>query len=313
MTSAHRYDRPRDLAGYGEHPPAALWPTGDRVAVSLVVNIEDGAERHRSRGDAVDDVNAHWITDIPHDSGNPSLESGFDYGARAGIWRVLRILDAAGVPSTAFACGRALEHHPALGQALADRDVEVVDHGLWWEPHGDLSPDTLRRRMDESAGILHRTTGAEPTSWYSKDGHSRASLDESAARGFGHDDNCFNDDRPSLPDGPDGAVTIPYSADTNDSLLLTTFATARQYGDQLVAALDMLLDDDRPGAKVLSVGLHPRWIGRPSYAGALQRFIAHGRRTPGVVFAQRSQIARWWRSMSLSDGAGVSPSQRPAP
>ncbi|WP_418059694.1 polysaccharide deacetylase family protein [Pimelobacter simplex] len=298
MTSIPRYDRPRDLAGYGEHPPAGTWPGGARVAVSLVVNIEDGAERHRSRGDAVDDVHAHWITDVPHDSGNPSLESGFDYGARTGIWRVLRIVDAAGVPLTAFACGRALEAHPALGRALAERDVEVVDHGLWWEPHRDLSPAELADRMDESAAIITATTGTAPTSWYSKDGHSRASFALMAERGFDHDDNCFSDDLPFLPDGPEGAVTIPYSADTNDALLLTTLATGGQYAAQLVAALEMLLHDGRPGAKVLSVGLHPRWIGRPAYAGALARFIAHATATPGVVFAQRREIAAWWRSLA---------------
>lgn len=298
MQPSDRYDRPRDLAGYGEHPPSGTWPGGARVAVSLVINIEDGAERHRSRGDDVDDVNAHWITDVPHDTGNPSLESGFDYGARAGIWRVLRVLDAAGVPATAFACGRALEQHPALGRALADRGIEVVDHGLWWEPHRDLTHDELRARMDESAAILHRTSGSAPTSWYSKDGHSRVSFDLAAERGFGHDDNCFSDDLPFLPDGPDGAVTIPYSADTNDSLLLTTIATAGQYLTQLEGALTMLLTEDRPGPKVLSVGLHPRWIGRPAYAGALQRFVAHASTTSGVVFAQRGEIARWWRSMT---------------
>lgn len=292
------YDSPRDLAGYAGGAPAAFWPKGRaRVAVSLVINVEDGAERHRSEGDAVDDINAHWITDVPHDSGNPSLESGFDYGARAGIWRVLRILDDTGTPATAFVCGRAVERNPAIGRALADRGIEIVDHGLYWEPHHDLSAEELRDRIDASAELLRQATGSEPASWYSKDGHSRASLPEMSARGYSHDSNCFNDDYPYLPAGLDGPVTIPYAGDTNDSQLLSTIATGAQFRSQLIDALDTLLHEETQGAKVLSVGLHPRWIGRPAYAGALRGFIDHAKTTPGVVFAQRRQIATWWRSM----------------
>lgn len=293
-----RYDHPRDLAGYAGRAPVAVWPQDRaRVAISLVINVEDGAERHRSEGDPADDVNAHWITDVPHDSGNPSLESGFDYGARAGIWRVLRILDDTGTPATAFVCGRAAERNPAVAKALADRGIEIVDHGLYWEPHHDLSAEELRGRIDASADLLRRTTGREPTSWYSKDGHSRASLPEMVARGYPHDSNCFNDDYPHTPDGPDGPVMIPYAADTNDSQLLSTIATGAQFRSQLVDALDTLLNEEEQGAKVLSVGLHPRWIGRPAYAGALRGFIEYAKSTPGVVFAQRQEIAAWWRSM----------------
>lgn len=292
-----RYARARDHVGYGETPPDGVWPgTGARVAVSLVINVEDGAERSRSRGDHVDDVHSHWITDTPHAKGNPSLESGFDYGARAGIWRVLRITDAAKVPVTAFACGLALHHNPTVGAALAARGIEVVDHGLWWEPHGELTAAELRDRMEESARIISATTGSAPTSWYSKDGHSRESFSLMQKYGFVHDSNCFNDDMAYLPDGLDGLVTIPYSGDTNDAGLLTTMATGGQYEGQLRAALTSLREDERPGAKVLSVGLHPRWIGRPAYAGALQRFIAEASAHDDVVFADRRQIASWWRS-----------------
>lgn len=293
-----RYDHPRDFAGYAGRTPAAYWPQEDaRLALSLVINVEDGAERHRSEGDDTEDHNAHWVRDVPHESGNPSLESGFDYGARAGIWRVLRILDDTGVPATAFVCGRALERNPAIGRALADRGIEIVDHGLRWEPHNDLTADELRERIDASAGIIRRITGEDPESWYSKDGHSRASMKEMISRGYSHDSNCFNDDYPHMPDGRRGPVTIPYAGDTNDSQLLNTIATGAQFRRVLDDAVDTLLSEDAQGAKVLSIGLHPRWIGRPAYAGALRGFIEHMKTTPGVVFAQRRQIAAWWRSM----------------
>ncbi|WP_248763315.1 polysaccharide deacetylase family protein [Pseudarthrobacter sp. SSS035] len=293
-----RFGRPRDFAGYGENPPTSHWPeSGARVAVSLVINIEDGAERSLSRGDAADDVNAHWITDLAHERGNPSLESGFDYGARAGFWRVLRITDAARVPVTAFACGRALDLNPHIARALSARMIEIVDHGLLWEPHGSLSLPELTARMDASARIIAASTAGLPTSWYSKDGHSAASLGVMNDRGFAHDSNCFSEDMPYVPDGPHGLVTIPYAADTNDSMLVSAIATGSQFSWQLLAALESLLEDDRPGAKVLSIGLHPRWIGRPAYAGALQRFIARALDIPDVVFAERRQIAAWWRSM----------------
>ena len=295
-----RYRRARDHVGYGENPPPGRWPgTGARVAISLVINIEDGAERSRSRGDDTDDIHSHWITDVPHVRGNPSLDSGFDYGARTGIWRVLRVTDAAQVPITAFACGRALELNPSIGEGLERRGIEVVDHGLYWEPHGNLALPALQQRMEESANIIMTMTGSAPTSWYSKDGHSVASFQLMDNYDFVHDSNCFNEDMAYLPDGLAGLVTVPYSGDTNDAQLLSTMATKRQYLGQLVAALESLLEDDRPGAKVLSVGLHPRWIGRPAYAGALKEFIARAQAMPSVVFAERRQIAAWWKSMSL--------------
>lgn len=296
MTKHDRFHSPRDLVGYGENPPDSRWPgSGARVAISLVINIEDGAERARSRGDATDDAGAHWIPDVPDERGNPSLESAFEYGARTGIWRVLRITDAAGVPVTAFACGRALELNPVVAKALAERDIEIVDHGLLWEPHGAFTTEELRDRMNTSAQLIMATTGQQPTSWYSKDGHSEASL--ALLDGYSHDSNCFSEDMPYQPDGPGGLVVIPYAGDTNDALLMSSISTGRQFEGQLVAALQTLLEDDRPGAKVLSVGLHPRWIGRPAYAGALRGFIERALARPEVVFADRRQIASWWRSM----------------
>lgn len=285
---------PRDMRGYGEHPPDALWPGGSRVALSLVINIEDGAERSRARGDDADDVGAHWLTHPVHpDHRNLDLESAFEYGGRAGIWRVLRVLRRHGATATAFCCAAALEANPRVAEALVRDGHEIADHGLLWEPHTLLTPEQEHARMTRSRGIIERLTGRTPTTWYSRDGlteHSRSSM---IAEGFGYDSNSFNDDLPHA--GPDGLAlpVIPYAGDTNDSALLRQYPTAASFAGHLCDALDMLLDDPREGAGVLSVGLHPRLIGRPAYIGALESLLRRAREK-GAWIATRQQIAEHW-------------------
>lgn len=285
---------PRDLRGYGEHPPDVRWPGGSRVAISLVINIEDGSERSRARGDDGDDLGAHWLAHPAHpDHRNLDLESAFEYGARAGIWRLLRLLRRYDAPATAFCCASALEANPRIAMALVQDGHEIADHGLVWEPHTLLSAEDERDRMIRSREIIERSTRTRPTTWYSRDGiteYSRASM---IAEGFIYDSNSFNEDVPHAGSDDLALPVIPYAGDTNDSALLRQYPTAAAFAGHLCDALDMLLDDPREGPAVLSVGLHPRLIGRPAYIGALEKLLRRARETDAWI-ATREQIAQHW-------------------
>lgn len=287
---------PRDLRGYGEHPPQVRWPGDARVAISLVINIEDGAERSVSRGDGADDLGAHWLAHpVRPDHRNLDLESAFEYGGRAGIWRLLRLLRRYDAPATAFCCAAALQANPLVASALVRDGHEVADHGLLWEPHTLLDPVEERDRMLRSREQIEQLTGRRATTWYSRDGlteHSRASM---LAEGFSYDANSFNDDLPHP--GVDGLPlpVLPYAGDTNDSALLRQYPTAASFAAHLCDALDMLADDPREGPSVLSVGLHPRLIGRPAHIGALEALLQQAREK-GAWIATREQILAHWTS-----------------
>ncbi|MFE4413981.1 polysaccharide deacetylase family protein [Streptomyces sp. NPDC056821] len=290
----------RDYRGYGENPPSVAWPGGARVAVSVVLNIEDGAERSVARGDTADDRFAHWEQHSVHPTErNLALESAFEYGARAGIWRILRALREFDVRGTAFCCALALKGNPSVAEALVRDGHEIANHGLAWDTHSDLSPQEEASKLRESTAIIERMTGQRPGCWYSRDGISPATLDMvTASDGYRYDSNSFADDLPYLVQTAHGPLpVVPYAGDTNDSGLLGVFPTGRAFAAYLCDSLDMLLADTRPGPSVLNVGLHPRLIGRPGYIGALRTFLAYSRSRPGTWFAGRRAIAEHWRGV----------------
>ncbi|WP_406630925.1 polysaccharide deacetylase family protein [Amycolatopsis sp. WGS_07] len=280
----------RDFIGYGAEPPASTWPGGRKVAVSIVLNIEDGAERQTARGDRVDDLGAHWERHrVVPGQRNLSLESAFDYGARAGFWRVLRVLREFDAPVTAFCCAHALT--PPIAAALVADGHEIANHGLRWDTHTDLSPAEEAEKIRSSTALLRELTGEHPACWYSRDGITPWTRASAAAEGYSYDSNSFSDDLPYA----DVLPVVPYAGDTNDSGLLRQFRTGRAFGAYLCDSLAMLLDDPRPGATVLSVGLHPRLIGRPGYVNGLQTFLRYVK-TQNVWLARRGEIARHWVS-----------------
>lgn len=261
----------RDYVGHGAEMPGFLWPGDARVAVSLVINVEEGAETGLS----------------------PGQETTFDYGARAGIWRILRILDRHGIQATAFCCAVALQRNPVVAAALVQRGYEIADHGYHWDKHAGLSVEDERSLIVESRDAIAEATGMRPTSWYSKDGLNPETRRTLVEEGFRYESNSFNDDLPHW--GTDGVrlPVLPYAGDTNDSSLMGPYPTGRAFADHLIGSLDLQLEDPRDGPSVMSVGLHPRIIGRPTYAGALDRFLSHalGR---GAWIATRLEIVEWW-------------------
>ena len=290
----------RDYIGYGATPPDCLWPGGNRVACSVVLNIEEGAERAVARGDIADDVNADWGTySVDPVVRNPLLESAFEYGSRAGIWRLLAILERHGVRATAFACGVALELNPPLAKALVARGHEIANHGYHWDEHALLSIDDERALLKRSTDALVGATGEQPRCWYSRDGVTPNSRQLLRDAGYTYDSNGFADDLPyPVNVGGKPYTVVPYTGDANDSGLLRVFPTGAAFGRYLGDTLEMLLDDTRPGAAVMTLGLHPRLVGRPAYALHLSRFLDLACARKGVWFATRGEIATAWQAMA---------------
>jgi peptidoglycan/xylan/chitin deacetylase (PgdA/CDA1 family) len=261
----------RDYVGYGSETPQFLWPGEARVAVSLVINVEEGAEKTVA----------------------PGQQTTFDYGARAGIWRILRILDGHGVRATAFCCAVALQRNPLVTAALVQRGYEIADHGYHWDTHAGLDVDEEQALIVASRDAIAAATGVRPTSWYSKDGLNPDTRRTLIEEGFLYESNSFNDDLPHW--GADGVrlPILPYAGDTNDSSLMSPYPTGQAFGNHLIGCLDLQLGDPRPGPSVMSVGLHPRIIGRPAYAAALDRFVAHALEQ-GVWIATRLEIVQRW-------------------
>jgi peptidoglycan/xylan/chitin deacetylase (PgdA/CDA1 family) len=286
----------RDYVGYGERVPNLLWPGGAAVAVSVVVNIEDGAERSTARGDPVDDSLAHWERHrVFAGQRNLTLESAFDYGSRAGIWRVLRTLREFEVRATAFSCAQALQLNPAIARALVRDGHEIANHGLRWDTHTTLAPAAESVSICSSTALITELTGIRPVCWYSRDGLTPHTLAIAREQGYGYDSNSFCEDAPYTVSVGDGELpVVPYAGDTNDSGLLTSFPTAGAFSDYLCDALAMLLADARPGPSVLSVGLHPRLVGRPAYIKALRAFLAYATGPVATWFATRAEIASYW-------------------
>ena len=293
----------RDFIGYGEHPPIFEWPGGARVAVSLVINVEEGAERSVARGHRADDLGAHWVPGS-RAAGvrKPTLESAFDYGARAGFWRLMRILDRHKVKATAFCCAVALQENPDIAAALVGRGHEIANHGYHWDTHAGLDIDDERRLIVSAGDAIAVATGMRPTSWYSRDGLNPGTRVTLAMEGFDYESNSFNDDLPHWGTDHDGIrlPVLPYAGDTNDSGLLSQFPTAEAFAQHLIGCLALQLDDPRPGPSVMSVGLHPRLIGRPAYAVALDRFLAYAL-GQGAWVATRLEIVRAWEERTREE------------
>jgi chitin deacetylase len=297
MSAPPRY--PRDTLGYGAHPPDPQWPGGAQVAVSLVLNYEEGGENSILHGDAASEA---FLSDIAGAQPWPGLrhwnmESLYDYGARAGFWRLHRLFSGRGLPVTVFGVATALARSPEQVAAMAAAGWEIASHGLKWIDHRDMSEATEREAIMEAIRLHTEVTGQRPTGWYT----GRASANTvrlTAEQGFDWISDAYDDDLPYWIEaaGRDQLV-IPYTLEANDMRFATApgYVDGDQFGGYLCDALDVLLAEGAAGApKLLSVGLHCRLIGRPGRIAGLIRFLDHAQARPGVWFARRLDIARHW-------------------
>jgi len=288
---------PRDLIGYGDTAPVVRWPGGAGLAVSFVLNVEEGAEFTLSAGDGRNEAH-HEVTHEVRDAQDLCMESHFEYGARVGYRRITRVLTDAGVPITLNCCARALEATPWIAEDARIRDFEICCHGWRWESHAGLPETEERERIARSVATIERLYGRPPVGWHTKSSASvntRRLLVEHG--GFLYDSDAYNDDLPYYRSvGGKPHLVLPYAFDTNDMRFFDSHAFvhgddfARYCGD----AFDWLLAESREAPRMMSIGLHTRIIGRAGRIGGLKALVERIAGREGVWFATREQIARHW-------------------
>jgi allantoinase len=289
----------RDFFGYGSRPPRADWPGDARVAVSLVLNVEEGAELSIADGDERNEK-VYEVVDEVEGIPDPCLESHFGYGTRAGYWRIIRVLERFGVPVTINACARALERSPWLAEDVLARGHEISCHGYRWERLAAMREEDERRLIARSVAVIQQAPGVRPIGWHTRSAASintRRLLVEEG--GFLYDSDAYDDDLPYIVvvDGRDHVV-LPYAFDTNDMRFQGggLFVHADDFARYCNDAYDALWREGQERPTMMSVGLHLRLIGRPGRIAGLERFLEHVHNTGGAWFARRMDIAHHWRA-----------------
>lgn len=290
---------PRDLVGYGPTPPQADWPGGARICVSLVISLEEGGETCVLHGD---DRSETILTDVaglqPVIGGRDlNAESMYDYGSRAGLWRVLRALGERALPVSVYAVAMALERNPAAVEAILAAGHEVVSHGYRWIDYATVPEAEERAHLERAVEILTRLCGAPPVGWCTgRPGPNTRRLVVEAG-GFLYDSDSLADDLPYWTRVAGRShLVIPHQFDNNDSKLVHVngFANGAQYESYLRDNFDVLYREGEVVPRMMTVSLHPRIVGRPGRIAALERFLDHALRHDRVWFATREQIARHW-------------------
>jgi putative urate catabolism protein len=297
---------PRDLRGYGRKPPHPRWPNGARLALQFVLNHEEGGENCVLDGDpASETFLSEIIGAAPYPMRHMSMESLFEYGSRAGLWRVLRAFERRRLPLTVFAVARALERHPEAAAAYRELGFEIAAHGLRWISYQLVDEETERRHLAEAAAILTELTGAAPLGWYTgRDSPNTRRLVVEHG-GFLYDSDSYADDLPYWTQVAAGTslkphLVVPYTLDSNDMRFAATqgFNSGTQFFDYLRDSFDILYREGDPAGldspKMLSVGLHARLCGRPGRVAALERFLDYAAAHEAVWICRRVDIARHW-------------------
>jgi putative urate catabolism protein len=292
---------PRDLIGYGSAAPHPQWPDEAVIAVSLVLNYEEGGELCVLNGDHESESVLADVSAVPlPDARNLNVESLFEYGSRVGFWELTRVLNNAGVPATVYAVGMALERNPAAAAEMARSGFEVACHGQRWIDYQFVPEDVERAHMLRNVEVITRLTGRRPVGWYTgRPGPNTRRLVVETG-GFLYDSDAYNDDLPYwMQVGGRRHLIIPYSFDNNDSRLQRggDFGTAEEFFAYCRDAFDWLYRlgvEGRP--RMMSIGLHARIIGRPGRIGALARLLEHLQRRERVWLCTRAAIAQHWTS-----------------
>ena len=310
----------RDMRGYGANPPDPKWPNGAFVAVQFVVNYEEGGENSVLHGDAASEA---FLSEIVGAAPWPGLrhwnmESIYEYGARAGFWRLHRMFSDAVVPVTSYGVASALARSPDQVAAMLHAGWEIASHGLKWIDYREYPIEEERAHMAEAVRLHAEVTGERPVGWYT--GRTSANTVRLAAEegGFEYVSDTYDDDLPYwLDHDGHGApiepqLVIPYTLDANDMRFATPqgFNSGDQFFTYLKDSFDTLYDEGRAGrGGMMSIGLHCRLIGRPGRAAALQRFINYIKGHDRVWIARRIDIARHWRQVHPYQAPALRPSR----
>lgn len=292
-------DYPRDLVGYGENPPDPKWPNGARLALNFVLNYEEGGEACILHGDDASEANR---TDVPgttpwKNERNLNVESMFEYGSRAGFWRIMRQFRERGLHFTAYAVGMALERAPENARAMVRDGHEIASHGYRWINYRHFDEETEREHMRLAIAAVERTTGSRPLGWFTgriSTNTRRLVVEEG---GFLYDSDSFADDLPYwVTVSGRQHLIIPYSMDCNDVRFAAEqpFNTGAEFLTYLKDAFDVLYAEGASSPKMMTVGLHCRLIGRPGRAASLASFLDYVLDHPDVWICRRVDIARHW-------------------
>jgi allantoinase len=290
----------RDMVGYGANPPDPKWPGNARLALQIVMNYEEGSEYSIPDGDGFSEM---YLTEVPGASLGPGkrdliVESVYEYGSRAGFWRLMRIFAERKLPITVFGAALALERNPEAARAIRDAGYEVCSHGYRWVGFQDMSEAQEREEMRKAVASIAQTIGERPYGWYCRYAPSentrRLVVEEG---GFLYDADAYNDDLPywTKVSGKDHLV-IPYTLDVNDMKFSVApgFTSPSGYFEYMRDAFDVLYREGKTHPKMMSIGLHTRLAGRPGRAAALERFLDHVLAHDDVWICRRVDIARHW-------------------
>ena len=289
---------PRDMHGYGETPPAANWPNGAKIAVQIVMNYEEGGENNILHGDAAAEA---FLSEIVGAAAWPgqrhwNMESIYEYGARAGFWRLHRLLE--NTPITVYGVATALARAPAQVRAMKEAGWEIASHGLKWIEYKDASAEDEKADMDEAIRLHTEVVGEAPRGWYT--GRCSCNTIQLAAENgsFKYVADSITDDVPYWMEfGEHDQLVVPYTMDANDMRFATPqgFNTGAHFFEYLKASFDVLYAE---GGRMMSIGLHCRLMGRPGRAQALQQFLEYANSHEDVWFATREQIADHWAAQN---------------
>ncbi len=290
---------PRDMIGYGRMPPDPKWPNGARIAVQFVINYEEGAENSVLHGDAGSEAFLSEMVGTKSIIGArcAQMESLYEYGSRAGFWRLRRLFDEAGMPVTVFGVAKALARNPDAVAAMKESGWEIASHGLRWIDYQDFPEDVERAHIREAIALHTEVTGERPLGWYQGRTSPNTARLVAEEGGFVYDADSYADDLPYYDRTHGRAqLIVPYTLDANDMKFaaLNGFTEGEQFFVYLRDAFDMLY---REGGRMMSIGLHCRLAGKPARAMGLLKFLEHIRKHEDVWVATRLDIARHWQSV----------------
>ena len=300
-------DYPRDLTGYGRHPPNPGWPQEARLAVQFVINYEEGGESCILHGDAASEAFLSEIVGAEPWPGqrHPNMESIYEYGSRAGFWRLWRLFTERGLPVTVYGVATALARNPDAVAAMNEAGWEIASHGLKWIEYRDFAEDEERAHLQEAIRIHEDVTGERPLGWYTGRCSMRTRRLVMEEGGFLYDADSYADDLPYWVSGPRGPhLVIPYTLDANDMRFATPqgFNSGEQFFAYLKDSFDLLYAEGETSPKMFSIGLHCRLAGRPGRAAALARFLDYVTGHDRVWVCRRLDIARHWHDHHKDSG-----------
>ncbi|HWK71619.1 MAG TPA: allantoinase PuuE [Burkholderiaceae bacterium] len=288
----------RDLVGYGRRPPHAQWPNGAKLAVQFVINFEEGGEKSPLYGDSESESFLLEQPTAPFTAQrNLSAESQYEYGSRAGFWRLHRLFTERRIPVTVFGVATALAQNPEAVSAMQEADWEIASHGMRWRSYASMPCDEEREEIAKAIALHTQVTGSRPLGWYTGGMSSSTRQLLAEAGGFRYESNSFCDDLPYwVRVGDQTQLIIPYIHDTNDMRYLTPFGFQSTFFEYLSGAFDLLHREGKTAPKMMTIGLHNRIAGRPGRAAELERFLDHVLRHADVWVTRRIDIAEHWHA-----------------